>query len=413
MIQAAVQARTRTTRGPIVKLLYPSLRVRFYIAVLLTFFPFGILYRLEYPMAEILILASWIWVFPSVAGCLVLGLLPLVANATYGYYAFNLLCLGATLATGYAASHCAKFQIQLTNQLYSFTRICVFLAIGICVLQVLSPPEMWYAIFPNMSLGEAGGRGAGLRSEPSLLAGPFSIYLGLLVLRVETMSVHLRQPEVAMRRKRLLREGAVLILLILLLTRSISVLAIVVCFLPSLMARRRKLILPVLAAGIGFMVTMIVFGDRVRAALRAASGSVTDLATVAVGSWRSVPDLIILSNYRDFLLPGNPSEIRTKLNGLAVMFNPLFAWLENTYSTFAAGATTIGLIATGSLFIGGLVLGIKLLPGRKAIRLTWVLIYIANWLLTPKFEAAGWIVLGIMLRAGALAELDTPSASTI
>jgi hypothetical protein len=400
------------SRGPIGKLLLPTLQVRFAIAILLTFFPLAILYRVPYPLPDLLALAAWIWAFPSAVGCIAMALLPLVLSSTYGYFVFNLICFGGTLATALAASKSLQNNPDKISKLYKFTRSCMFIVIVICVLQFLSPPEVWYTVFPGMSLAEGGGRGAGFRGEPSLLAGPLSIYVALLVLRIQTLRTGLANPESSGRARRALREGIFVILALLVLTRSISVLAVVVCFVPALIKGRRKLVVPILAAGMGVVVAVLAFGDRIREALRAASGSAADLATVAVGSWRSIPDLIILTNYRDFLLPGNPGEIRTKINNLATTMNPLFAWLENTYSTFAAGATTLGLVATGALFLSGLALGVTRTTGRRAVQATWVLLYLAGWFLTPKYEAAGWIALGAMLCSAVSPNEDLASVSS-
>lgn len=396
---------TRKRRGLLRKLGFPSLRVRFAIAVLLTFFPMAILYGLPYPLPDLIMLVAWIWAFPSVVGCVVLVMLPIAASPTYGYFAFNLLCFCGTLATALAASKSFRFDTNSVSGLYKFTRNCMLLVLGICLLQVLTPPVSWYSIFPGMSLGDTGGRGAGLRSEPSLLAGPLSIYVALAVARINILRANRSScSDSAMRARRIFRESLFVILALLVLTRSISVLLMAVCFLPALIGGRRKLLVPLFAAGVGLVVGVVAFGNRIREAMASASGSVMDLATVAVGSWRSIPDLIILMNYRQFLLPGNPGEIRSKLNELAVMISPVFAWLQNTYSTFSAGATTLGLVVTGATFLGGLALGLKMTKGRIAMQATWFLVYLANWFLTPKYEAAGWIALGVLACTGSPSE---------
>jgi len=392
LIQAEAVKTDRESRGLISKLLFPPFRVRFAIALLLSFFPYAILYPLDYPAGELVTLVAWIWVFPSRIGCLSLCLLPLVPNSTYGYFTFNLFCLGATVGTAVAASSCRKFCRQTVVYLYTFVRGSTFLVILICILQVFTNPSFWTSIFPNMSLGD-GGRGAGLRSEPSLMAGPLTLYLFLLVARLYTLRT---VSKTAVIRRSILREGVWIVLLILVLTRSISVLVITICFLPMLLAGRRSFLLPVLAAGSGLIVAVLVFGDRIREAIQNASGSIADLVTVAMGSWRNIPDLIIFLNFRDFLLPGDPADIRSKINDLAVSMSPIFAWLQNTYSTFAAGASTLGLLVTGVLFVGGMVAGLKLLSGSAKIRLSWVLLFVANWFLTPKYEATGWVVLGLL-----------------
>jgi hypothetical protein len=373
-------------------MLFPPIQVRFAIALLFTFFPYGLLYPLDYPGTELLTLCAWVWVFPSPLGCLSLGLLPLIPDGTYGYFAFNLFCLLATVGTAWPAMHCREFSIGTIVQLHKFARSCILLVLAICLLQVITGPDIWVSMFPRMSLG-GGGRAAGLRLEPSLLAGPLSLYLALLVGRIGTAHA-LREP--LMIRKSLVRNGIWVALAFLILTRSISMLTIVACFLPALLGRRRSLLLPTLALGSGIVVAVFALGDRIEQAIGDASGSIADLMTVSVGSWRNIPDLLIVSNYRAFLMPGNPAEVRAKINMFAVLMNPGLAWIQNTYSTFAAGAATAGLLVVGLLFIGGLVAGLKLLSKSTPMRLTWVMLYFCGWLLTPKYEAAGWIVLGLL-----------------
>lgn len=392
MIEAISYSSDPKHRGILASVLSPPLQVRFAIALLLTFFPYGILYPLEYPAGELVTLGCWVWVFPSPIGFLTFALLPFVPGSAYGYFAFNTFCLVASLAIAMSAIRCREFRADTVVQIYKFARVCIFLTIAICLLQVTLGPDMWVSVFPEMRLGD-GGRGAGLRLEPSLLVGPLSLYLLFLFGRIGAGRALSEQLKV---RKSLVQEGIWVVLSLLILTRSISILTIAICFLPALPRSRRRILLPVLAAGAGLGVAILAFGERITQALKSASGSAADLVTVSIGSWRNIPDLLIISNYRDFLLPGNPAEIRAKINRFAILMDPGFAWIQNTYSTFAAGASTAGLLAVGILFVGGLCVGLRLLSRSAPMRLTWVMLYLSNWFLTPKYEAAGWVVVGLL-----------------
>lgn len=384
----------------IAEVLFPPIRVRFALALLLTFFPCGILYPLEWPVRELVTLCSWVWVFPSAVGCLSLALVPLLPNGTYGYFAFNLLCFSATLGVAHSAIRSRSFDKQAIVDLHRLARFCILLTFGIGLLQVITSPEAWASVFKDMSLGE-GGRGAGLRLEPSLLAAPLALYLSLLVWRIQILESNSRGRK---RRGPLLVEGALVVLLTLLLTRSLSVLALAMCFAPAFGLRLRNVLTPILAVLGGLLAGFLVFADRITQALQDSSGSAAALITVGVSSWRNVPDLLMIFNYRDFLLPGDPAEIRNRINTFATLLNPTFSWVENTYSTFSAGGSTVGLLATGCLFVGGILVEIRRLS--SSIRPAWLMLYVANWFVTPKFEAAGWVALALLALAHRVNETE-------
>jgi hypothetical protein len=180
------------------------------------------------------------------------------------------------------------------------------------------------------------------------------------------------------------------------MTRSISVLIVAICFAPCFGLKLKRSLLPIVGLSSGTLVAISVFGDRIRQALDDSGGSVTDFISVGVNSWRNIPDLIMIVNYRDFLLPGNAAEIRGKISDLAASWSPSLAWIENTYSTFSAGASTLGLVATTCLFVAGIAVGLRSLSSGS-VRSTWFMLYVANWFITPKFEAAGWVALGLLI----------------
>jgi hypothetical protein len=384
----------QSDRGAIATALFPAFKTRIAIALLLTFFPYGILYPLDYPVGELLTLCCWIWVFPSLVGWLAMGLMPLIATETYGYFAFNLFCLIANLSIAWSASHCRDFDLRYVAGLHRFARGCMAVTLAIAAVQAITGPYVWAALFPHMLLDF--GRGAGLKAEPSQLASLLSLYLVLLAVRTENL--HAAQVPLTSR-KSLLREAIWVTLATIAVTRSISVLIAVACFAPVLFIRRKHALLTgaaFLAAG---SVCFSILGDRVKAAIGDADGSMTDLVTSSLGSWRNIPDIAIASNYSAFLIPGNPAEVRVRIKTSVALMSPAFAWLENTYSIFAAGGVTAGLVATVITFAGGMAVGLRSLSSSPPMRVSWLMMYLASWFILSKYDPSGWVVLGLLLLA--------------
>ena len=388
---AAIERLTAERRGVLKRILFPSIEVRFAVSMLLTFFPYAILYPLDYPAAELVTMASWVWVFPSLPGMLTLGILPFVPEVRTGYFAFNLFCICGSISIACAASRRREWTPELVARCYRLARLAMMVTLGICALQAVTNPDMWVAVFSRMVLIDR--RGAGLRLEPSLLAGPFMLYMLLLAWRAD--ATHLLGDHAASR-SAVLREGFVLMTLMVLATRSVSVLITALVFMPVLVLKRRTLWIAVTASIAGPSAAMILFGERIQQAQEAGSGSFIDLITVGSDSWRNIPDLLIGLNAGSFMLPGDPTDIRSKINAYAVALDPGLGWIENTYSTFASGATTLGLLAVGGLLAAGLGMGLKRTRASAPLALSWLLLYGTNCFLTPKYEAAGWVVLGML-----------------
>lgn len=361
-------------------------------AILVSFFPCGILYPLNYPVREIATLLLWIWAFPSWVGCLSVLLLPLLPSDAYGYFAFNLFCIMGTLGTGARVIQKAATNTMLAAPLHRIARACMLLSLALAAWQAVDG-EAWLRAFPAMfAMGD--GRGGGLRSEPSLLAPPLAMYLALVLWR------RMQSQAGGTERRRLLVEAAVLSLATLLLTRSLTVAIILLCFLPTFTSRLRYLFI---SGAAGALLGATVLWDRVREAL-SDGGTFAYLITTAVGSWRNIPDFLVLVNIRDYLLPSNPAEVREKLNLFATMWSPTLAWLDNTYSAFSASASTIGILATAALFAAGLVVGFRRVSHASHMRITWLLLYVANWFILPKYEPCGWIGLGLLTAAASISE---------
>jgi hypothetical protein len=376
-------------RGMLSTLLFPTIKTRFAVALLLTFFPYGLLHPLDYPVGELLTLCCWIWVFPSRIGWMSLGLMPLIATTAYGYFAFNLFCLVANLSFAFSAAQCKSLNTGDLDDLYRFTKRCMIATLALAALQAITGPYIWTPIFPHMLLYF--GRGAGLKMEPSQLASLLALYLSLLAGRMESL-----RASGATFAKSLFKEAIWISVATLVVTRSISVLIAVVCFIPVLFIRKRHVFLTVVALPAAVVVTVFVLGDRIREAMVTASGSMIDLITISVDSWRNVPDIAILSNPQAFLFPGDPTEIRIKIKTFSALLNPVFMWLENTYSMFAAGGVTVGLLVNAVLFIAGFAAGLKSLSASRSMRATWIMIYLASWFILSKYDPCGWVVLGLL-----------------
>lgn len=378
-------------RGIVATALFPPVRVRFVVALLLTFFPLGLLYPLDYPAGELLTLCCWIWVFPSPVGCLSLGLLPLIPGSTCGYFAFNLFCLIATLAIASSAFRSREFHLKELVGLHKFARICMAATLGIAAVQSVTDPYIWISVFSNMRLES--GRGAGLKFEPSQLASLLALHLLFLTGRAESMRAA-REP--LHTQMSLFWEGIWAIVATLALTRSFTVLIVAACFAPALFLRRRHLMLTLSAFAAGVVVGVAALGDRIGEAVDTSGGSMTDLITESVGSWRNVPDFLILSNLGDFLVPGSPAEVRIKITTCAVRMSPALVWIQNTFSTFSAAGVTVGLLATAGIFIGGITVGLKGLSSAQSTRLSWLMMYFAAWFFMAKWDPSAWIVLGLL-----------------
>lgn len=186
----------------------------------------------------------------------------------------------------------------------------------------------------------------------------------------------------------------------LLLTRSLSVAIILVCFLPVFTVKLRYL---VACGATGALVGGVVLWTRLSDAL-SEGGTFGYLITRAVGSWRNVPDVVIFANAREYMLPGNPTELREKLSMFAAMWIPGLAWIDNTYSAFSASASTIGILATAVLFLAGLLICYRKISDGSHARATWILLYVANWFFLPKYEPCGWVALGILTAAVSVPE---------
>jgi len=378
-------------RGAIAAVLFPPIQVRFAIALLLTFFPLGLLYPLDYPAGELLTLCCWIWVFPSPVGWLSLGLLPLIPGDTYGYFAFNLFCLAATLAIARAAFRSRELHLKESVGLHKLARTCMAATLALAAAQAVTDPYLWMSVLSKMRLES--GRGAGLKSEPSQLASLLVLYLVLLVGRIESMPA---TRDSLRARNSLFREGILIVLCTVAVTRSISVLIAVACFVPALLMRRKHAVLALSALLAGTVVGSSFLGERVGEAIETSGGSATDLITESVGSWRNVPDILILSNARDFLFPGNPADVRAKMTMCAVQLNPALAWIQNTFSTFSAGGVTVGLLATACAFVAGLAAGWKSFSSSLPLRITWLMLYLAAWFILSKWDPSAWVAVGLL-----------------
>lgn len=374
------------------RLLFPPLQVRFAVAMLVTFFPNVLLYSLVYPAGEVITLGLWVWVFPSNVAMLTLGLVFLIPVESYGYYCFNLICVILNVSIAGRVSKLAWLKPERLSATYRLARFCMFVTLFVAFVQAVTDPFRWMAIFPQMSLEP--GRGAGFKMEPSQLAGPLCLYLAMLMRQITVLGQRVVSKKLE---RQLSREGLVMMLLTIVLTRSFSVLIIVCCFLPAIVLRRSSLMVKVGALLGGAVVGMVVLGDRINEAVASSSGSMTDLITQSVGSWRNIPDILVLSNVSDFLLPGNPAEVRIKITNYAIQISPALSWVQNTFSTFSAGAVTAGVLATGVFFIAGILWGLKRLPQSTAIRWTWLMLYATGWFFVAKWDPSVWIALGMMV----------------
>ncbi len=407
MIQAIGIASRPRTRGLLAQTLFPSIRARFAVALLLTFFPYCLLYPLDYPAGELLTLCCWIWVFPSPVGWLSLGLLPLMPTGAYGYFAFNLFCLTAPLSIAVSAFRSRELQFKDLTSLCKLARWCMIVTLAIAAVQAVTDQSIWMSVFTNMRLEP--GRGAGFKYEPSQLGSLLALYLALLVGKIE--GVRAARAPVQVERP-LFREAIWVILATLALTRSLTVLIVALCFVPILFIRQKH-ILPSMAGLLaGVLVGVSFLGDRIGEAIDTSGGSLTELITGSVSSWRNIPDILILSNLRDFLLPGNPAEVRIKITICAIRMSPALVWIQNTFSNFSAGGVAVGVLVTGSVFIVGMAIGLRSFKSFPMMRTSWLMLYLAAWFFMSKWDPSAWIALGLLLLVHRLNGPETEQYAT-
>ncbi len=353
-------------------------------AIILNFFGVGILFPLHYPVREVLILGLWTWAFPSRVGYLSFALLPFFPSVRYGYYAFNLFCVMSTLGAAHSFSQWATYHHYLSDKLHRLTRTCLMISLVIAAWQACDGVA-WMRVFPEMyAMGN--GRGGGLQTEPSLLASPFVLYLGFSLWKYVQCGGETTDA------RKILSEVAVLCMATIAVTRSLTVVLAALCFLPGFVKSIMRLVVYSVGCAV---VTIIVLGSRILSAF-SNSGAFTYLITTAVGSWRNVPDIIILSNLKAFLLPQDPSGIRDRISTLATWWNIHFAWVENTYSTFSASASTVGIIVTAIVFGAWVWFGYRRISCAKNLQATWIMLFFADWFIFPKFEVCGWIGIGLL-----------------
>jgi len=386
-VQESAQA-----RGIVARILFPSRVTRFAIAAALTFFPYALLYPVEYPAPELIALSAWIWVFPSWVGIAAFALAPLIPSTAFGYYAFNLFCVVANVSIAMSASTSKDWRVDDFESAHKIVRIFMVITLAICVLQIVTEPGLWTAVFPHMTL-EA-GRGAGLKLEPSQLGSLLAIYLAVLVARLSATRKGLLHSRT---QSQLVREAVQMIIATVVLTRSLTVLIVAGCFLFALFPVRRKQVLLAAAIGLSCLaVTNVVFGDRLHEAIETSGGDPAEFITVSLSSWRNTPDLLIVTDASDFMMPGKPSEVRLRLHDSAVLLSPLLGWIQNTFTLFSAGGVTLGLpitlIGMGAVLIAGL----RRLSKSPHLCTVWVLSYVAGWFVLAKWDNSMWLTLGIL-----------------
>jgi hypothetical protein len=379
-------------RGIAARLLFPSHVTRLAIAAALTFFPYALMYPLEYPAPELIALSAWIWSFPSWVGFAAFALAPLIPTETYGYYAFNLFCVVANLSIAMSASSSKAWRPSDFETAHKIVRCFMLITLVICAMQVVTDPGLWSAVFPHMVLEP--GRGAGLKLEPSQIGSLLAIYLSVLVARL----IATRKGVLSSRtQSQLVREAVQMIVGTVLLTRSLTVLIVACCFLFALFPIKRKQVLLAAAVVLACLaITNVVFGDRLHEAIETSGGDPTEFITASLSSWRNTPDLLIITDPSDFMMPGKPSEVRLRLHDSAVLLSPLLGWIQNTFTLFSAGGVTLGLPITLICMGGVLVGGLRKLRKSSHLCAVWLLCYVAGWVVLAKWDDAMWLTLGIL-----------------
>ena len=70
----------------------------------------------------------------------------------------------------------------------------------------------------------------------------------------------------------------------------------------------------------------------------------------------------------------------------------------------------MGVLATAALFVAGIALGVKGLSSDRPRRVTWIMLYLAAWIILAKWDPAAWVALGLI---PTMHKLNFPGSSKI
>jgi hypothetical protein len=270
---------------------------------------------LPYPFPELISLVFLLLASGSIALILLAGVaIGLTLFFGDNYFIFSFLLLAAVVIAVLEMP-----RLELFLQRPSIRQLIVWI-IGINIIvmcvQFLSPnlaPEI-----PYVTLGD-GGRAAGLKQEPSHAV----IYVALCA----TLAMSARPG----RRQRAAILFMVIAIFMFLVTKSELVALVTLSYIMLYFARR----LPWYLTGLALVAFLAVF-----------IGNLTEINRYLfeeMGSWRSVPDIVMLLDPGSFLLPQLTEGQEAIRNAIDRRFQTT-TFISWTYSLFATAVLTLGYI---------------------------------------------------------------------
>ncbi len=352
------------------------------VALLLLFAP-TVFLPFPYPFAELARLGLLTALFPSP----VAAIPAVVSVAAYlqhdEYLLFNAFTATAvaSVAVGFS-KFVGRLSAPQVRRAVWVTTWVVWATVIVQAIQVAGPSSISEAFYPTwMGIAVPEGRGSGLVLEPSFLAGPlaFAMTLWLAGWRVDPV----KGPRVSL---------IVAVSISIVLSKSLLCALLFVPFVFYIfvkLAHLRIAILVVLAATIPWVY------ERLDSAAPVAVSSGVGAMGMALNSWRTIPDEAILANWSEYLLPFQPDS-RDRVAASIARLYPEEAWIENTYSLFAATASSLGLV--GVLVLCSWVLLVVLLrPMQFGLRVLLLALIPMAVFSVPKVEPS--LLMGIAMLA--------------
>lgn len=278
-----------------------------------------------------------------------------------------------------------------SKKLLNFNRIFFPITVLIGFIQWFIK-DIWQKLIPFQRFGNF--RGSLFQIEPSFVAYPLLIYIAFQF----TLKIYDNNENFG---DKIFYETMIVSILSVVVTKSISVLLILP--LNFLLIRKISLKLLVIFIMLTLLFVVIIifpFYNRWKLVIEQISiinkMSLTDFlvgASIALGSWRNIPDAIILSNINQFLLPNSPFHIREKKSLLGSQFG--FSWLSTTFNLFSAAVVVFGVLVILIILAINLFLIFQKLMIVKLNRVP-IIIYllIVSFFFLPKGAVFSWYILG-------------------
>lgn len=360
----------------------------FYIFVMVNT-PFLLVFGLGNVAFSATFVIQWILIIALFDLYYVLPLFPLMFISGIDYYVYNLipvvlsiLLLNEGLKRGFGI-----VPIKLAHFNRYFFTFTVLLGFSQWFMK-----DIWKVLIPFQLISSF--RGSAFQIEPSFLAFPLFIYISYQLFLLEQTG-----------NKRIAYETIFVSALAVIITSSISV------FLTSLYSfislrkispRTMLLVLIIPAIIIGFSIW--IFSPRIERITEYLSSieNLTDViiyGSIAIGSWRNIPDVIVLTNIDKFIFPSsNVLGLRETISKLGARYG--FGWLSATFNVFTSAIITLGLLPLISILVILFIIKLPILNNVVVNNIKFVLTIYAIIIITffiPKGAVFSWFLVGSIL----------------